>query len=120
MKPYYYVYRSDELRGPKIKHYALADAQAEAERLASQHPGSVFEILKCLAITRCTHASTFWMDGEEPPEKPRYRDLEDGEDFQEGDEWQPSPGIEWLKVPYYSLGEIYHKSVYPLPHRRPL
>ena len=66
MKSHYYVYRADESRGPKIKHATLKDAQTEAERLANQHPGSVFEILQCLAITRCTQASTFWMDGAEP------------------------------------------------------
>ena len=97
MKPCYYVYRTDESRGPKIKHVTLKDAQTEAERLANQHPGSVFEILQCLAITRCTQANTFWMDGEEPPETARYRMLELGEMIEEGDEfdcvgdgnWQP-------------------------------
>lgn len=77
MNPYYYVYRlTNEMRGPKIKHLTLESAQTEAERLANQHPASVFEILKAVAIVHCTVASTFWMDGEflpEPAEEPaRY------------------------------------------------
>ena len=73
MKPYFYIYRADQSRAPKVKHATLAEAQAEAERLANQHPGSTFEILQCVAITRCTQANTFWMDGEQPQEKPRYQ-----------------------------------------------
>ena len=114
MKPYHYVYRTDESRGPKIKHMTLKDAQTEAERLANQHPGSVFEILQCLAITRCTQASTFWMNSEEPPETARYRALECGETTIVGDEfWQPcgtwKRGIGGYKI---------HPNHYP--HRRPL
>ena len=116
MKPYYYAAENICQR----KWATIEEAQAEAERYAEAHPGKTFEILRCVGIAQTSKASMFWMDGEEPPEKPRYRELEDGEDFQKGDEWQPFPGDEWLKVPYYSLGEIYHKSVYPLPHRRPL
>ena len=139
MKPYYYVYDPKELATHGDKFDSADKAEQLALELATKYPGSAFEILRCVGIAQTTKASTFWMDGEgplhplatmradwpgidreEPPEKPRYRELEDGEDFQEGDEWQPFPGIEWLKVPYYSLGEIYHKSAYPSPHRRPL
>lgn len=97
MKPYYYVYRTDESRGPKIKHATLKDAQTESERLANQHPGSVFEILQCLAITRCTQAATFWMDGEGPEniiEMPRWRILKKGEPIKNGDEVRTSV-MEW-------------------------
>ena len=68
MNPYYHVYRTDETRGPKVKHLTLEAAQTEAERLANQHPGGTFVILKAVAVVRCTVASTFWMDGEVPPE----------------------------------------------------
>ena len=120
MKPYFYVYRTDESRGPKIKHVTLKDAQTEAERLANQHPGSAFEILQCLAITRCTQASTFWMDGAEPPEEgiteARYRMLEIGEYCQDGDESQTglNPG-KWIP-------RLYRGKQTPgmLPTRRPL
>ena len=94
MKPYYYVYRVGN-GNPNVKHSTIESAQKEAERICNQHPGSVFEILKCLAIVRCTQASTLWMDGEETPEKPRYRMLEHGEIIQPGDEfdddgtWRP-------------------------------
>ena len=92
MKPYYYVYRVGN-GNSNVKHSTIESAQKEAERICNQHPGSVFEILKCLAIVQCTQASTFWMDGEnwmdgeEPPEKPRYRMLEYGEIIQPGDEY---------------------------------
>ena len=116
MKPFYYVYRSDESRGPKIKHATLAEALTESERLANQHPGSVFEILKCLALTQCTQALTFWMDGEEPPERPRYRILEVGEYCQDGDEAQVGiDSSEW--VPRQYRGKQLPGM---LPTRRPL
>ena len=114
MKPYYYIYRTDESRGPKIKHATLAEAQTEAERLANQHPGSTFEILQCVAITRCAQASTFWLDGEEPPEHPRYRMLEEGEIVRDGDEFFHS---KWRPVTLF-IGGIWLKS--HLPHRRKL
>lgn len=100
MKPYYYVYRVGN-GNSNVKHSTIESAQKEAERICNQHPGSVFEILKCLAIVRCTQASTFWMDGEnwgaeeEPPEKPRYRMLEIGEHIQIGDE-RPNGNLGWV------------------------
>lgn len=67
MKPYYYVYRTSENRGPKIRHATLSLAVTEAERLASQHPGDSFEVLQCVAISRITKpAATFYMDGVQP------------------------------------------------------
>lgn len=66
MKPYYYVYRYEN-QAPKVRHETLAAAQAEAERLAAQHPGMPYEILKAVGIAKVSApASTFWMDGEEP------------------------------------------------------
>ena len=62
MKPYYYIYRVGYGK-PTIKHSNLEDATEESERLAGQHPGETFEILKCLGITRTTTPQTFWMDG---------------------------------------------------------
>ena len=67
MKTYYYVYRPGTM-GPRRKHDTLASAEAEAKRLAVQHPGAVFEILQCLGIasTPVPAPSTFWLDGCEP------------------------------------------------------
>ena len=66
MKPYYYVYRIGGSRGPVVKHPTVEAAVAESHRLAGQHPGEAFEILKCLAVTRTTEPATFWNDGEGP------------------------------------------------------
>lgn len=66
MTPYYYVYRVGYGK-PTIKHPTLESAAKESERLASQHPGEAFEILKCLGITRTVTPQTFWMDGVIPP-----------------------------------------------------
>ena len=67
MKPYYYVYRYQK-HAPKVRHASLAEAQAEAERLAALNPGMAFEILKAIAISSVVKpTSTFWMDGENPP-----------------------------------------------------
>lgn len=69
MKPYYYVYRYQK-QAPKVRHPTLQAAQAEAERLAAQHPGVAFEILKAVGISQVVKPSaTFWMDGESPPSK---------------------------------------------------
>jgi hypothetical protein len=65
MKPYYYVYRWNN-SAPRVRHATLESAQAEAMRLAEQHPTGYFEILKCVGFARTTKAATFWMDGEEP------------------------------------------------------
>jgi hypothetical protein len=115
MKLYYYVYRSDEERGPKIKHASLVSAQAEAERLASQHPSSAFEILECVAVTRCTVPKTFWMDKEKNKE-PKYRFLAKGERILDGDQyWSPEDQIWKIRIP--SLPEEFVPSCH-LPHRR--
>ncbi len=66
MKPYYYVYRFGH-GAPKTKHDTLESAVIEAERLAESHPGEPFEILKCVALSRASKISTFWVDGECPP-----------------------------------------------------
>ncbi len=116
MKPYYYVYRVGN-GNSNVKHTTLESAQKEAERICNQHPGTTFEILKCVASVRCTQASTFWMDGEEPPEKPRYRTLEDGELIAEGDEFShPEEG--W-KRHTIGIGDVMSNGAY-LPTRRPL
>jgi hypothetical protein len=66
MKPYYYVYRYGN--APVKRHASLAEAQAEAERLAAKNPGVAFEILKAVGISQVIKpARTFWMDGENPP-----------------------------------------------------
>jgi hypothetical protein len=67
MKPYYYVYRVG-YKFPTVQHDTLTSATKEAERLSNQHPGEVFEILQCLAITRAVLAQTFWTDGVTPPD----------------------------------------------------
>lgn len=73
MKPYYYVYRYKALM-PVVRHPTLEAAQAEAERLASLHPGVHIEILKAVGIAKIYGpASTFFMDGE-GPEFEKHRD----------------------------------------------
>jgi hypothetical protein len=67
MKPYYKILRIDGGREPKVKHATLEGAQAEALRLAGQHPGSAFEILQCLAVAQTAEPSIFWCDGVVPP-----------------------------------------------------
>lgn len=66
MSPYFYVYRPGTA-GPKVKHDTVAQAVAEAERLAAKHPGLTFEILQILAITSTPKVHTFWIDGITPP-----------------------------------------------------
>ena len=66
MKPYFYVYRYQD-KAPIIRHHTLESAQAEAERLATQHKGTAFEILKAVGLSQVSGpASTFFMDGEGP------------------------------------------------------
>jgi len=66
MKPYFYVYRYQD-RAPVVRHPTLELAQAEAERLAAQHPGVSIEILKAVGLASVRGpASTFFMDGEGP------------------------------------------------------
>jgi hypothetical protein len=66
MKPYYYVMRIGG-DAPKYRHDTLDAAHAESLRLAKQSPGSTFEILQCLGITRMSAPTTFWVDGVTPP-----------------------------------------------------
>ena len=75
MKPTYFVRRAES---PDPKHETLEAAQAKAEAMAESEPGQVFQILRCVGYASTSKASTFWMDGEAPPEKPRYRRLEEG------------------------------------------
>jgi hypothetical protein len=71
MMPYYYVFKPTG-SAPKVRHDTLAEAQEEAERLATRE-GAAIEILKCVGIASCSKASTFWMDGEGPePGGTRY------------------------------------------------
>ena len=64
MKPYYYVYRYQD-KAPVIRHATLEAAQAEAERLATHHKGTCFEILKAVGLTQVSGPpATFFMDGE--------------------------------------------------------
>ena len=67
MKPHYYVTHPELSIGNKYK--TLAEATAEAERLAEKHPGTAFEILQCLGVSSVPKASTFWMDGVDPEPK---------------------------------------------------
>ena len=114
MKPYYYVY-AFHYGGPTVRHAAIAEAQAEAERLAAKHPGRAFEILRCVGIALTRKASTFWMDGEQPPEKPRYRMLDVGETVQLGDEWLN--GGKWVPRTVMLGNPVL---IHHAPHRRPL
>ena len=69
MKTYYYVYKVGG-NAPKYKHKTRLKAQTEAERLAVKHSGDHFEILECIGVSSvpAPKASTFWMDGQLPPE----------------------------------------------------
>ena len=62
MKPYYYVYRVGG-NAPTKRHETIELAKIEAERLAQQHPGKVFEIGQCLGFSHVIKASTFFFDG---------------------------------------------------------
>jgi len=85
MKPYYYIYRVGGSH-PKTKHFTVEFAISESNRLAAQHPGETFEILICVATTRCTTPATFWMDGVNPEDltdhirdEAKDREVEDAE-----------------------------------------
>lgn len=76
MKPYFYVYRYQD-KAPIIRHPTIESAQAEAERLATQHKGTAFEILKAVGLSQVSGpASTFFMDGEGPTEPKHLFDAE--------------------------------------------
>lgn len=107
MKPYYRVENE--------RFDTLTDAQQRAEDLAAKFPGRSFEILRCVGYASTSKVSTFWMDGEGPPEKPRYRMLEMGEMIQDGDEFTRT-GFDWRRTECdgFRFAEHHH------PHRRPL
>ena len=67
MKPYYYVYEYGN-KAPRVRHATLKQAETEAKRLAGTSPGTTFEVLMAVGITRVTTPQTFWMDGVTPPE----------------------------------------------------
>lgn len=104
---------------PSGQEFETVQAACDAAKQAlKEFPGGIFEIYKCVAMVQYTEASTFWMDGEGPPKKPRYRELEDGEVFQYGDEYI-SDNV-WTPVPNWSFGATYNRREFPSPHRRPL
>jgi hypothetical protein len=113
MKSYYYVYKHGD-QGPRVRHSDLEKAQAEAERLALQEPGRHFEILHCVGYASTSKASTFWMDEEEPPVKPRYMMLEVGDITLRGDEFRQPCGTWKQGIGGYSITYNHY------PHRRPL
>ena len=117
MNPYYRVYSTESSAAEHA--LTMEDAQARAEELAAKHPGRCFEILRCVGYASTSKASTFWMDGEGPPEKPRYRAMERGEIFQDGDEYR-HPGEQWRKVPRNSFGLELLGFFVEIEHRRPL
>jgi hypothetical protein len=95
MKPYYYVQRVGH-SAAVARHSTPTLAAKEAERLAAKHPGDTFEVLQCVAVTRCAQPSTFWMDGHSPSQETfdpgeGYRLLEIGEQVEPGDEWLVEP-----------------------------
>ena len=118
MKPYFYTFNRQH-GIPTVKHDSLEIAQGEAERLAAKLPGQAFEILRCVGIAQTSKASTFWVDGEEPPEKPRYRDLEDGEIIEKSEEFKHPDGWRKHHASYGSIGQTFRENCF-LPHRRPL
>ena len=71
MKPYYYVFTPGG-SAPTLKHATQAEAVAESLRLAKKHLGQAFEVLKCVAISQTSEASTFWVDGEGSEPEWRY------------------------------------------------
>ena len=115
MKPYYRVYSDESIAAEHVE--TLDDAQVRAEFLAAKHPGRSFEILKCVGYASTSKASTFWMDGEEPQEKPRYRMLEKGEIVEDGDEFNFQHSGEWRPHNLW-IGKAIASDNYPT--RRPL
>ena len=73
MNPYFYVYRNHD-KAPVIRHATLELAVAEAERLANQHRGAKFELLKAVGISQVTGpASTLFLKVEKSPRPSRKR-----------------------------------------------
>jgi hypothetical protein len=67
MNPFYYIYHPQAVYNePKVKYKTLADAKIAAERLALKHPDDTFEILMCVAISRCPKNITFFLEGIDP------------------------------------------------------
>lgn len=114
MNPYYRVYSNESIAAEHA--LTLEDAQARAEELAAKHPGCCFEILRCVGYASTSKVSTFWMDGEDPPEKPRYRMLDEGETVEGGDEFEHPEGV-W-KPHGFAIGFPYGKGIKKT--RRPL
>lgn len=104
---------------PSPQEFETVEAACDAAKEAlKEFPGGVFEIYKCVAMVQYTEASTFWMDGEEPPQP--YRELEEGETIEETDEFKhPAEGWRKHDTRFGSIGETFRKGVF-LPHRRPL
>lgn len=115
MKPFYYINNATigEFTGDKFD--TLERATEESLELAEANPGQSFEILKCVGHSSTSNASTFWMDGEGPPLKPRYRFLDLDEEVLPGDQYS-SDGFAWHDVP----GAGYYIDEFCATHRRPL
>jgi len=115
MKPYFYLYNATigEFTGEKFD--TAARAVEMSLELAESNPGESFEILRCVGYSSTSKASTFWVDGEEPPEKPSYRMLEKGEIIKKGDEYDDDGT--WLPRAF-TIGEKMNSD--HRPTRRPL
>lgn len=117
MKPYYRILRLNHGRAPTVQHATLKDAETEALRLAGQHPGETFEILKVLGLARTTEPSIFWNDGVEPPAPTvdpgeGYRSLEPREVVELGDEFWIEHRAEWVPFSWSACGsELASKSI---------
>jgi hypothetical protein len=101
-----------------VRHDTAQKAMNEAERLAAKHPGQAFEVLKCVAISQTQKASTFWMDGEDPPveEKAKWRHLAAWETVEDGDEFYYYSN-EWIRVGPVWLGETVNAIPFPIRRR---
>ena len=66
MKTYYYVFRVGGST-PTVRHETIELAHKESERLASKHPGQIFEILQCVGVSKTVAVETSWIAGIEPP-----------------------------------------------------
>lgn len=121
MKPFYRVLRTDGRAAVQLA--TLKEAETEALRLAGQHPGETFEILRCVGVARTTEPSVFWHDGEGPAAEPPnpgegHRLLTEGEVIRDGDEEANGPeGGGWSKA--NGIGDTYLAANW-YPVRRPL
>lgn len=94
MKPHYRILRLNHGRAPTVQHATLKEAETEALRLAGQHPGETFEILKVLGLARTTEPSIFWNDAVENPDGGTpdpgegYRWLVAGDVIEAGDQYR--------------------------------